>query len=130
MMFTVDAANAVDECLTLIRLLDDIRGFIRRYVVVTDHEFVALSLWVIHTYCFLTGENTPYIKVTSPTPGAGKSQLLRVLKLLVNNPKLADSFTTAALTRTVDENQPTLLVDEMDAVFGGNRDRDETEAAR
>jgi hypothetical protein len=110
----------------LAQLLDDIRAFIRRYVVVTDHEFVALSLWVIHTYCFLTGENTPYINVTSPTPGAGKSQLLRVLKLLVKNPKLADSFTTAALTRTVDENQPTLLVDEMDAFFRGNRDRAET----
>ena len=33
----------------LAQLLDDIRAFIRRYVVVTDHEFVALSFWVTHT---------------------------------------------------------------------------------
>ena len=109
----------------LAQLLDDIKAFIRRYVVVTDHEFVALSLWVIHTYCFLTGDYTPYINITSATASAGKTRVLEVLELLVRNPELADSITTAALIRTVDEDQPTLLVDEMDAYFGGNTDRAE-----
>ena len=68
----------------------------------TDHEFVALSLWVIHTYCFLTGDYTPYINITSATASAGKTRVLEVLELLVRNPELADSITTAALIRTVD----------------------------
>ncbi len=110
----------------LAQLLDDIKAFIRRYVVVTDHEFVALSLWVIHTYCFLTGDYTPYINITSATASAGKTRVLEVLELLVRNPELADSITTAALIRTVDDDQPTLLVDEMDAYFGGNTDRVDT----
>ena len=122
-----EIAKNADESRALNELLDDVRDFIRRYIVVrTDHEFVVLSLWVVHTYCFQAFDYTPYINITSPTPGAGKSQLLRVLKLLVNKPESADmAFTTAALTRTVDEDQPTLLVDEMDAFFGGNTDRAE-----
>lgn len=115
----------VDECLTGIRLFDDIRHFIRRYIVLTDDECVALALWVMHTYCFSAGENTPYVNITSPSAGNGKSQLLLVLKFLVKNPALADSFTTAALVRSIDKNQPTLLVDEIDAFFSGNKERAE-----
>ena len=121
-----EIAKNANESRVLNELLDDVRDFIRRYIVVTDHEFVVLSLWVVHTYCFQAFDYTPYINITSPTPGAGKSQLLRVLKLLVNKPESADMFTTAALTRTIDKYQPTLLVDEMDAFFAGNKDRAET----
>ena len=121
-----EIAKNANESRALNELLDDVRDFIRRYIAVTDHEFVVLSLWVVHTYCFQAFDYTPYINITSPTPGAGKSQLLRVLKLLVNKPESADMFTTAALTRTIDKYQPTLLVDEMDAFFAGNKDRAET----
>ena len=129
MTFTAELVaieKTANESQALNELLDNVRDFIRRYIVVTDHEFTVLSLWILHTYTFQVCDYTPYINITSPTPGAGKSQLLRVLRLLVNKPESADMFTTAALTRTIDKHQPTMLVDEMDAFFAGNKDRAET----
>jgi len=110
-------------------LLENIRVFIRRFVVVAGVELDAITLWAAHSYVFDVAYATPYLNAHSPEPGSGKTTLLDVLSVLVKNPIQADNLTEAVLFRLIDAKTPTLLFDEVDAVFG-KKHSDSTEGIR
>jgi hypothetical protein len=91
--------------------------FLRSYVVMTDAQTQVVALWVIHTHCFGVFQQTPYLSVTSPEKGCGKSRLLEALHLLVSNPWMAITPSEAVLYRYVHFKRPTLLLDEVDTIF-------------
>ena len=99
-------------------LLEDIRGFITRHVVLPS-AFVAdlLALWVLHTWCLDAATYTPYLHICSPVKRAGKTRLLEVLELVCRNALTAGSITAAAVFQTIEHMRPTLLIDEVDRVF-------------
>lgn len=53
---------------------------------------------------------------------SGKTRALEVLSLLVGRPWFCSLTTTAALVRRIQNEQPTLLLDETDRAFTGDRD--------
>jgi hypothetical protein len=107
-------------------LLEDVVRFVRRFVVVNEHQAAALALWVAHTHAFAAAETTPYIWITSALKRSGKSLLLlKVLRPLVHEPKAAASVTEAVLYRMIEQLRPTLLLDEVDAIFGRGRERED-----
>jgi hypothetical protein len=108
------------------RLLDELVRFVRRYVVLTDPQLVAVALWVGHTHAFQAAEATPYLSVTSAEKESGKTRLLEVLELIVARPWLTGRVTPAVLARKVDAETPTLLLDESDAAFNGDKEYAET----
>jgi hypothetical protein len=110
----------------LASLLSDISWFLRRYVVLTDHQQHALALWVAHTYAIDAADCTPYILIESAEKRSGKTLLLEVLSLLVARPWFTGRVTTAVLVRKISRNAPTLLLDETDATFNGNKEFSET----
>ena len=55
----------------------------------------------------------------------GKTRLLEVLELLVREPLPTANISDAALFRVIDDKRPTLLIDEVDAVFGRKSPREE-----
>ena len=89
-MTTLTATARLAAKNDLARLIDDLMAFIRRYCVVTDHERLIIAVWIIHTYCIGPDEpfQTPYLNITSPVPGSGKSLLLRLLKVLAKDVQL------------------------------------------
>jgi Protein of unknown function (DUF3631) len=101
-------------------VLDEIYYFIRQYVIFGESEARACALWVAHTYAFKAAEYTPYLSIESPEKRSGKSRLLDVLEMLVREPWKSDHATPAAAVRKVDSLQPTLLLDEVDTIFGGD----------
>lgn len=70
-------------------------------------------------------ETTPYLNVTSAEKQCGKTRLLEVLSLLVSKPWFTGSVSKAALVRKLDALQPTLLLDETDAAFAGDKEYSE-----
>jgi len=110
-------------------LLEETRAFVRRFVVVGAVELDAIAVWVAHSYVFDLAYATPYLHAHSPEPGSGKTTLLDVLGVLVKNPIDADNLTEATLFRLVEAKTPTLLFDEVDAVFG-KKNSDSTEGIR
>jgi len=110
-------------------LLGRIEAFLRRFVRFTDErsdaEVCALALYVLHTWAFDAAYATPYIYVRSPAKRAGKSRLLEVLEAVCRNPVRASSITAAAVFQLVEAKRPTLLIDEVDALFGGRAGRTE-----
>src|SRR5438128_906567 len=93
------------------RLLDQVRFFIEHFVLLGRHELNTLTLWVAHTWAIDAFEVTPYLAITSPTMREGKSRLLEVLGVLVQNAFRRSKITPAALYRKLGERPtPTLLL--------------------
>ena len=107
-------------------LLDKVESFVRRYVVLTDAQATTVALWAAHTHALDAFNCTPYLSVTSADKQSGKTRLLEVLDLLVAKPWFTGRATAAVLVRKIDKEQPTLLLDESDAAFRGEKEYAET----
>ena len=106
-------------------VLNDVTFFLRRYVVMTDAQATAVALWAAHTHLVVAAECTPYLQVTSATKRAGKTRLLEALEPLVARPWLTGRTSAAVLVRKTDAEHPTLLLDESDAAFNGEKEYSE-----
>jgi hypothetical protein len=106
-------------------LLDDVRSFVARFVAFpTPAALTAVTLWAAHAHAAQAGENTQRLALLSPEPGSGKTRTLEVLESLVPAPMNVLSASPAAVFRSIESERPTLLMDEVDAVFsrGGSGD--------
>jgi hypothetical protein len=106
-------------------LLENVVKFVRRYVVMEDVQADTAALWMVHTHAFDVFRTTPYLWVTSAVRESGKSTFMRVLRALSSEPLMAGAISTAALYRIVEQEKPTLLLDEQDATFKGDKERGE-----
>ncbi len=111
-----DLASAPD------RLLDELAAFVRRFVVITDAQAAVIALWIVHTHALDAAEATPYLSITSPEKESGKTRLLEVLDALVARAWFTGRATAAVLVRKIDKERPTLLLDESDAAFKGEKE--------
>ncbi len=112
---TIENASAVVvEVPALSILLDRTEAFLRRYVALSEAQYIALSVWVAHAHALEATSTTPYLHVTSPEAESGKSRLLECFEPLTPRPLYAASMTPAVLFRAVQKLTPTLLVDEAD----------------
>jgi hypothetical protein len=110
-------------------LLDEICAFMRRYISFTSEAQPAvIALWIVHTWFVDCFEFTPYLHIFSPTRSCGKSHLLDCIAKLVRNVLSTVSLTVAALFRTIEQDQPTLLIDEADNIFSKGNENEELRA--
>jgi hypothetical protein len=107
-------------------LLAAIWQFVARFVILPGPaEYRAIALFVAHTWAFEAAHATPYIVVESPEKQSGKTRLLEVLELVCRGATKVASISAAGLFQTIGDGHPTLLIDEADAIFAGNTDRNE-----
>jgi hypothetical protein len=108
------------------QLLDAVRAYLRRYVVLSDVQADAEALWTLHTHAFPAAEATAYLDINSAEKESGKTRNLEALELVVAKAWLTGRVTAAVLVRKVAAETPTLLLDESDAVFNGDKEYAET----
>jgi hypothetical protein len=94
--------------------LDLVHHLLWRYVDITPHQFVAVSLWIAHTFVYQRFTVTPRLMVTSPVRGCGKTTVLDLLEAMCVRPIKSDSITAGSICHAVDREHPTLLIDEAD----------------
>jgi Protein of unknown function (DUF3631) len=115
------AADAIDAP----GLLDDVRRFVRRFVVLANRKRTPSR----STRPTRTSSRRSTARRTSrshrPKSVPEKTRLLEALELLVWEPLPTANISDAALFRVIDKKQPTLLMDEVDAVFGRKSPREE-----
>jgi hypothetical protein len=116
------ATVAQGKAINASELLDTVRGFIRRYMVLSNEQLDAVTLWVAHTHAIDAAEFTPYLAITSAEKQSGKTRILEILETLTANPWLTGRVTAAVLYRKIDAERPTLLLDESDAAFNGEKE--------
>lgn len=114
-----EATEVRAEAPPLDKLLRDVSSFVPRYVVfVSPAQKVAVSLWIVYTHMFSQFDVSPYLAITSPEKRCGKTRVLDVLELLVAKPWRAITPSEAVAFRKIQTDKPTLLLDEIDAIFG------------
>jgi Protein of unknown function (DUF3631) len=100
-------------------ILDLVEATYRRHVVLgNDAQAVAVTLWTAHTHAIDAFDITPYLHVCSPEKRCGKSNVLKLAKGLTPRPWFAITPSEAVTFRKIDRDCPTLLLDEVDAIFG------------
>jgi hypothetical protein len=110
----------------LARLLRSSEDQMKKYVVLPGvHERTALALFVAHTYAIEGAHATPYLLVTSPERESGKTRMLENLELQVAKPWRVTGASEAAMFRKIENVKPTLMLDEVDAIFGTFTERTE-----
>lgn len=112
-------------------LLDEVETYVSRFVAYpSDEARVAVVLWAAHSHLVDSGENSPRLALLSPEPGSGKTRTLEVLELLTPRPMPVLSASPAAVFRSIESERPTLLMDEVDALFGRRGSDDGAEDLR
>lgn len=112
-------------------LLVEVAEALRRFVAFpSPAALTAVTLWAAHAHAVEESESSPRLALLSPEPGSGKTRCLEVLELLVPQPLHALSASPAATFRTIEAERPTLLLDEVDAIFGHAHKDDENAALR
>jgi hypothetical protein len=105
-------------------LLDAVCATLRRYVVFPlQEQATVIAVWIVHAWLFRAADYTPYLFIFSASKRSGKTRVLEILELLCPNAELTPGASAAALIRSGDEEKPpTLLLDEMDTVYGKKAD--------
>ncbi len=108
------------------RLLRQVETFLCRFVRFTGKaQQVAVTLHVVHTWCFEAAETTPYLHVSSPEKESGKTRLIEVLAQLERGALQSADMTAAALYRSIEDPAPVLLFDEVQELFARDADTDQ-----
>lgn len=103
-------------------LLDSINETIQRFIVASPETFIAATLWIALTWFIEVVQVAPLAVITAPEKRCGKSQLLTLIGKLSRRPMTASSISPAALFRAIDAWQPTLMIDETDALLKDNEE--------
>lgn len=111
---------------SLADLLDIVREAYCRYIGFANQaQSVALTLWTAHTHALEAADCTPYIRVYSAEKESGKTRTEEVAFHVVRGGIRASSVSASALFRMVDAHHPTLLVDEVDAIFAPKSEQED-----
>jgi hypothetical protein len=109
--------------LTLPDYLARLEAFLTKYIAFpTEHEPVAVTLWAAHSHIADQFDWSPYLAVTSAEKRSGKTTLLRLLALVVPHARFRVLPSASAFFRAMARTpRPTMLLDEVDAIFGGRQ---------
>ena len=83
-----------------------------------------MALWFAHTHAHELAASSPRIAFESPEPESGKSRNLELMECVCHRGKLVLQMSPASIYRWVDALRPTILLDEVDAVFGPKASKD------
>jgi hypothetical protein len=116
----------------LTRALDAIRGFAMKFIVFpSQHEPIAIALWIVHAHMVERFETSPILGITSAEMRSAKTLVLDVVSLLVPHPERMVTPSEATVFFVLNERpRRTLLLDEADAIFGPKADARRFEGLR
>lgn len=101
------------------KLLDDLVAFFERFVAFPNrHQPRAIALWVLASWTHRAWKVFAYLALGSAVRGSGKTLTLDLMKFVTKDPYLMVHPSAAVLYRLITARKPTLLLDEIDCVFG------------
>ena len=98
-------------------MLTGIGDFVSTYVHLPTPAASTVALWIVMTWLHDRLDLSPFLHLTSATRRCGKSALLEVIGTLVRRPLMTSHATVAAISRLIERDGPSLLLDEIDRRF-------------
>jgi len=108
------------DSVTADEILEALTGLFKRFAILPEHADTTLALWVIFTWCIDYVHCAPILTLSSPEKQCGKTTVLSILGKLVFKALPASHITAAALFRTIEALQPTLIIDEADTFINAS----------
>jgi hypothetical protein len=100
-------------------LIADVARLLDRFVVLPSRAAaLTIALYSLHTHAFDGAHSTPYLVFQSAVKRSGKTRLEEVVEQVVRDPWRITATSESALFRKIHSARPTLLLDEVDALFG------------
>lgn len=95
--------------------LDHIASTIRKHVIFqSHHDADAIAVWLTGSYLMDHWSRFPKLLIVSPERECGKTTALQAIELFAPNASFASSITPSAVYRLIEQEAPTLLIDEAD----------------
>jgi putative DNA primase/helicase len=102
-------------------LLRDIIMRLRRHVVCSHDDALAIALWIMLSWVHdEVATHSPMLVITSAEPMSGKTTALAVVSLLIPRSIRSVEITEAALYRSIRRWQPSFALDEFDGVLASD----------
>lgn len=102
-------------------VLNEAASFLGRFAAFpSDAARDAITLWSAHTHSVGSFSASPRLAVLSDQPASGKTRVLELAGLLAHDATLETDPTGPALTSLISQRQPTVLLDEVDQIWGRN----------
>lgn len=103
---------------SLAEALDAVLDYNQHFVSYkSEHEAIAVTLWVAHTWAFEHFDFTPYLHIFSAEKRCGKTLVAHINRWIARVPIGSESLTGPALFRTIERYGPALILDEIDQLF-------------
>jgi len=96
-------------------VLDQVSERFTLQVVLPPGAADGIALWCPHAHAFKAFLHTPRLNLSSPKAGCGKTTTLDLIATMTPRALRTEDITGPVLFRVVDQHQPTLLLDEVDA---------------
>ena len=93
-------------------LIERLEQLYRAHLKLDAGFFLVFALWNLHTYFFELFAVTPYIWLRSPTPSCGKTTAADLLAYGSHDSQFTVNISKAALYHVIDQQHPTLIMDE------------------
>ena len=86
-----------------LELIDSLVQLIKKYIVVTHEEAIAIAYWILQTYNVNMFTYAPRLLIISPEKRCGKSTLLRLLELLCYRAYPTGNCTASVLYKIIEK---------------------------
>lgn len=96
-------------------VLNEVRAAFNLHAILPPHADVAMTLWVVMTWFIDAVDIAALLIIRSPESECGKTTVKDVVQQFVRRPLSNEGISTAALFRVVEQEQPTLLLDDADS---------------
>jgi hypothetical protein len=104
-------------------LVDEIETYLKRYVSFVNDSFaLPLALWVAGTHLYEVFDAYGYLTISAATKRAGKTRLMELLSFTTARAHHTADITPAALFAMVENEKPTLLIDEAERFAASQKD--------
>lgn len=114
-------SNPEEQVIDAADLFRRVLAYMLRFAAYPSREAAHAHLfWIVHCHLMGAWFQTPRLAIISPEPGSGKSRVLEITGCLVPRPLFTVMASAAFIMRRVADqsNPPTVLFDEVDAIFG------------
>ena len=100
------------------RLIEELETFFADRAHLPQGAALVLAYFTLNTWTFKLFDTVPYLLLESAVPGCGKSTVIRLLDALSCRSRKASSLSEAVMFRLIDDESPTLLIDEAETIDG------------
>lgn len=96
-------------------VLNEIRTIFNRHAILPPHADIAMSLWCVFSWFIEAVHFAPLLIIRAPESECGKTTVKDIVEMFVRRPLSSEGVTIAALFRVVEQEMPTLLLDDCDS---------------